>query len=70
MYQDPGAPGTWRENWIYKLPSGRVVAIYNNVTERKRTEQSLRDSEERLELAMQGAGLGLCCGGVTACGVY
>lgn len=59
LYEDQRDPGTWRENWVYKLPCGRIVAIYNNVTERKRAEQLLRDSEERLELAMQGAGLGM-----------
>ncbi len=32
----------WRENQIYKLPSNQVVAVYNDVTERKRIEENLR----------------------------
>ncbi|MCL5876454.1 MAG: PAS domain S-box protein [Candidatus Bathyarchaeota archaeon] len=35
----------WRENWVYKLPNGNVVAVYNDVTERLKSEKSLRDSE-------------------------
>lgn len=28
----------WRENYVYKLPSGEIVAIYDDVTERKQAE--------------------------------
>ena len=31
----------WVENYVCKLPSGEVVAIYDDVTERKRAEQAL-----------------------------
>ena len=37
----------WRENYIYKLPSGEIVAIYDDVTEQKQMEESLADSEEK-----------------------
>ena len=39
-YQDERDPGSWRENWVYKMPSGGIVAIYNDITQRKinRTE--------------------------------
>ncbi|QQS50203.1 MAG: PAS domain S-box protein [Bacteroidota bacterium] len=36
-----------------------IVGLVEDITERKEAEQSLRESEERLELSINGAGLGL-----------
>ncbi|MGK7295983.1 MAG: PAS domain S-box protein [Candidatus Wenzhouxiangella sp. M2_3B_020] len=36
-----------------------VVATFSDITERVRTEQALKDSEERLSLALEGAKLGM-----------
>ena len=47
MYRDEHSPGTWRENWVYKLPEGDIVAVYNDITERQKADQALRESEER-----------------------
>ena len=38
----------WVENYVYKLPSGYIVAIYDNVTERRNTEEKLAESEKEL----------------------
>jgi PAS domain S-box-containing protein len=45
IYIDDINAGSWRENWVYKLPNGNIVAIYNEVTERKQAEEKLSKSE-------------------------
>ena len=47
IYRDDRDPGTWRETWVYKLSSGEIVAIYNDITDRKRAEKALRKSDEK-----------------------
>jgi PAS domain S-box-containing protein/putative nucleotidyltransferase with HDIG domain len=39
--QDRSISG-WRENYIYKLPSGELVAVYEDITLRKQAEENLR----------------------------
>ena len=38
IYRDERDPGTWRESWVYRLTDSEIVAVYNDVTERKRAE--------------------------------
>lgn len=38
----------WRDTYVYKLPSGEVVAIYDDVTERKEAEFELKVSREQM----------------------
>ena len=40
FYQDQRLSG-WRDNFVYKLPSGEVVAIYDDTTEKRRLELEL-----------------------------
>ncbi len=37
----------WVENYVCKLPSGKLVAIYEDTTTQKQAEEALRHSEER-----------------------
>jgi PAS domain S-box-containing protein len=47
QYKDERIAG-WRDNFIYRLPSGEIVAVYNDVTERRQAEVALKESETRL----------------------
>jgi diguanylate cyclase (GGDEF)-like protein/PAS domain S-box-containing protein len=41
QYRDDRIAG-WRENYIYRLPTGEVVAIYEDLTERMKMEEEIR----------------------------
>jgi len=47
QYADDRITG-WRENRVYRLPSGEVVAVYDDVTDAKRAEEALRKSYDQL----------------------
>ena len=44
LYKDNRIEG-WRENYIYKLPSGEIVAIYQDLTEKTHMQNSLERSD-------------------------
>jgi PAS domain S-box-containing protein len=46
QYEDDRISG-WRENYVYRLASGEVVAVYDDTTARVQAEAALRDSEQR-----------------------
>lgn len=48
LYQDGRVSG-WRDNHVFKLSSGEVVAIYDDVTEAKQLEEELRIAHAELE---------------------
>jgi signal transduction histidine kinase len=53
LYKDGRISG-WRENNVYKLPSGEIVAVYDDVTERKWAEEKLLKYQKQLkQLASQ-----------------
>ena len=51
LYKDEKISG-WRENYVYKLPSGDIVAVYDDVTERKQTEDAIIKSKLLLQLVI------------------
>jgi len=50
FYEDAQRSG-WRENRVFPLPSGEVVAIFSDVTKRKQDEQELLRAKEQAEAA-------------------
>ena len=48
IYRDNRISG-WRENYVYKLPSGEVVALYEDVTDKKKAEEET----QRLLIAVE-----------------
>lgn len=48
FYKDGRIKG-WRENYVYKLPSGEVVAMFDDITEQKKAEERIQRLNEELE---------------------
>jgi CheY-like chemotaxis protein len=49
MYEDARLSARWRENQVYRLPTGEIVAIYNDITERKQAEARIKSQLEELQ---------------------
>lgn len=49
----------WVRNYVYKLPSGEIVAVYDDLTSEKEAERKLHENKERLELALKGTSDGV-----------
>jgi len=48
IYKD-GSLKLWKENYVYRLPAGEIVDVYDDITERKRAETRLLDYQEKLQ---------------------
>jgi len=48
VYKDERIQG-YRENYVYKLPSGELVSVYQDFTERKLIEEELDKHRQKLE---------------------
>ncbi|MFZ2881794.1 MAG: PAS domain-containing protein, partial [Candidatus Moraniibacteriota bacterium] len=48
FYQDDKIVG-WRNNFIYKLPTGDIVAIYEDVTAQKKAEEDILETKSVLD---------------------
>ncbi|TFG15169.1 MAG: PAS domain-containing sensor histidine kinase [Promethearchaeota archaeon] len=47
LYKDNRIEG-WRENYVFKLSTGEIVAVYDDITERMTVLEKLKKSEENL----------------------
>jgi PAS domain S-box-containing protein len=58
IYQDDNF-SSYYENHIFKLPSGQVVTIYNDVTDQKNQEKELQESEKKYRVLFDTFPLGI-----------
>ena len=49
IYRDENGLESWRESWVFRLPTREIVAIYNEITERKQAETALRALARHLD---------------------
>jgi len=59
VYQDNRTPPSWRENYVYRLSSGDIVAVYQDVTEQKLAQKALEESEKRFRDLVEHALTGI-----------
>lgn len=62
-YQDRQVRG-WRENRVYRLPSGEIVAVYDDITGQKTAEAEKQALAQSLQRAQKMEALGLMAGGI------
>ena len=58
LYKDERL-SSWRDNFVYKLPTEEIVAIYDDVTERKQAEEALKESEKKLKTVLEAVQAGI-----------
>ena len=63
FYSDGRLEG-WRENLVYKLPTGEIVAVYHDCTAQKQAEIERTTMEAGLQRARKMETIGLLAGGV------
>lgn len=62
-YQDGRLKG-WRENRFYKLSTGEIVAVYDDMTQQKLLEEQQQTMARKLQQAKKMEAIGLMAGGV------
>ncbi len=63
LYKDEKIEG-WRENRVYKLPTGEVVSVYDDMSKERQLEEEKRQVEMQLQRAQKMEALGLLAGSV------
>ncbi len=59
MYQDERIQ-QWVENTVYKLPSGEIVAVYEDTSAKRKAEKELKDSEAKYRAIFENMASAFC----------
>ena len=52
FYQDGRISG-WRENYVYRLPSGEIVSVFEDISDQKQAEEQIRSLSRQLIKAQE-----------------
>ncbi len=64
FYLEPQSQQRWRQGHLYKIPSGEVVIVYDDITELKQAELQRQTIEAQLQRSRKMEAIGLLAGGV------
>ena len=59
VYQNHRTPPSWRESYVYKLSSGEIVSVYQDVTKQKLAQKALEESERRFRELVENSLTGI-----------
>jgi len=59
VYQNHRTPPSWRESYVYRLSSGEIVSVYQDVTQVKLAQKALEESEKRFRDLVENALTGI-----------
>ena len=59
VYQNHRTPPSWRESYVYKLSSGEIVSVFQDVTQIKLAQKALQESEKRFRDLVENSVTGI-----------